>query len=404
MRDLDSDNDGLLDANESDHIDENNDGIIDTAASIRRTLLAVDEFGLAPDAGGLPRNSDNDGLADFRDGDCDNDGIMDIVESFGAIDVDNNGILDDFVDLNKDGVDDNWLANLTPPRDTDADNFVDAIEIDSDADGLTDIIESGGIDEDGDGTIDGFIDSNNDGIDDTVAVVPTIIIDSDNDGTPDYQDTDSDNDGVTDLVEAGGTDLDGDGRADALIVGSLPDADGDGTPDFLESDGADPMQQAGLQQQPEPATGAASGIIRTGLEGSGCAISPTLMTSGNTPPKIDPTLPVISILALAGLAIRRRTRIVTRKVVKGAGVAVVAIGSLFGCSTSGDLLEDADYEDKLSRGIYAVAGIGPSRLEPDTSQVQGVDPNDRVEPAGQIAVGVDLTMPVAIGIVSGVRV
>ena len=43
-----------------------------------------------------------------------------------------------------------------------------------------------------------------------------------------------------------------------------------------------------------------------------------------------------------------------------------------------------------------MAGIGPSRLEPDTSQVQGVDPNDRVEPAGQIAVGVDLTKHLAI--------
>jgi len=49
------------------------------------------------------------------------------------------------------------------------------------------------------------------------------------------------------------------------------------------------------------------------------------------------------------------------------------------------------YEDRLSRGVYAVAGIGPSRLEPDTSDADGWEPNDRVEPAGQITVGADLT-------------
>lgn len=53
--------------------------------------------------------------------------------------------------------------------------------------------------------------------------------------------------------------------------------------------------------------------------------------------------------------------------------------------------EVRDYEDRLSRGIYAVAGMGPSRLEPDTTQLNGWDPNDRVEPAGQITIGADLT-------------
>lgn len=51
-------------------------------------------------------------------------------------------------------------------------------------------------------------------------------LDSDGDGTPDYQDTDSDGDGIEDSVEAGDTD-----------VLTLPfDSDADGVPDFLDDD------------------------------------------------------------------------------------------------------------------------------------------------------------------------
>ncbi len=54
------------------------------------------------------------------------------------------------------------------------------------------------------------------------------------------------------------------------------------------------------------------------------------------------------------------------------------------------------YEDRLSRGLYATVGIGPSRMEPDTSQLALWDPNDRVEPAGQITVGADISKHFAI--------
>ena len=72
---------------------------------------------------------------------------------------------------------------------------------------------------------------------------------------------------------------------------------------------------------------------------------------------------------------------------------LVAFGTLLlsGCGIAnkapelpGSAVAASSYEDRLSRGIYAVAGIGPSRLEPDTSAVDGFDQDDRVEPAGQI--------------------
>ena len=84
--------------------------------------------------------------------------------------------------------------------------------------------------------------------------------DSDNDGTPDFQDTDSDNDGIPDAVEAGDdnlntppihsdndgtpdfldTDSDDDGILDAIEAGMDPlhpvDTDGDFAPDYRDAD------------------------------------------------------------------------------------------------------------------------------------------------------------------------
>jgi len=87
--------------------------------------------------------------------------------------------------------------------------------------------------------------------------------------------------------------------------------------------------------------------------------------------------------------------------IKATNLAVLtAFGTLLlsGCGTAnkapelpGSAVAASSYEDSLSPGIYAVAGIGPSRLEPDTSAVEGFDLDDRVEPAGQITIGADLT-------------
>jgi len=84
-----------------------------------------------------------------------------------------------------------------------------------------------------------------------------------------------------------------------------------------------------------------------------------------------------------------------------AGVSLLALGSAFlvGCSSLGGSLgnaliasdEPTGYYDRLSRGVYAVVGMGPSRMEPDTSQVDGWKVDDRVEPAGQVTLGADLT-------------
>jgi len=64
------------------------------------------------------------------------------------------------------------------------------------------------------------------------------IPDTDSDGIPDYRDLDSDNDGLNDVVEGGLNDEDGDGMVDEeglLTDGDdLPDVDGNGVADVLE--------------------------------------------------------------------------------------------------------------------------------------------------------------------------
>jgi len=310
FRDLDSDNDGLLDTFESSHSDANLDGVIDTAAGnnnlianrVRRTFAVSENSGLAEGAGGAPDNTDADGLADFRDIDSDNDGLMDVVESFGPdADTDNNGIFDDFIDSDGNGVNDTAEASPAIPTDTDADGNHDAIQLDADSDGISDLIEAGGTDIDNNGIVDDFTDTDQNGVDDAIAAVPLIPVDTDGDSTPDFQDLDSDNDGLSDIVESGGTDADGDNKADApAIASALPDADGDSIPDYLEIAGASNIKE-------EPAALAATGPILTGLDGSGCAVG----SFGTAKRGLDPTLPALAMLALLsiGRKLRYRTKL-----------------------------------------------------------------------------------------------
>src|SRR5690606_30240224 len=197
--------------------------------------------------------------------DDDNDGIPDIQEIYSG-DHDGDGVLDfedsDFCDAFFDGVD-GWdcatdgLPNPTADMDGDGyANFMDAdfpycgsfvlgidqicsnfdpdgdgipshLDLDSDNDGIPDIIEAGGSDTNGDGQADAMLDTDGDGLidlydnDDTdgplgsspCAPQPGCLIDAsytiqpvydtDNDTIPDYFDADSDNDGIPDVIEAG---------------------------------------------------------------------------------------------------------------------------------------------------------------------------------------------------------
>jgi len=165
---------------------------------------------------------DLDEIPNYLDLDSDNDGIYDIVEAGNpaVIDANNDGIADGPVGPN--GVPLSAGAGTTPVN-SDGAEFADYLDIDADNDGIQDNIE-------GQGTFTyiapGGNDQDRNGVDDVydVAGNPVTPEDTDTDGTPDYLDLNSDDDCLSDNVEA--YDLNQDGVADILPAGA--DTDGDG--------------------------------------------------------------------------------------------------------------------------------------------------------------------------------
>ena len=226
-------------------------------------------------------DKDADGQVDFLDLDSDNDGIPDIIEA-GGVDSNGDGQVDyliagnasSMVDLDGDGLadlyDNDNGGNHIDNKDTDKDGIADFLDLDADNDGIPDIVEAGGADDNNDGYVDNFdpavpsnfsIDDNdgwsslydgdpgNDGIPTTLnegtLLVDTSLedssIDSDNDGLPNHLDLDADNDGIQDLVEAGGADDNNDGYVDDYnpnMPSSFDLNDKDGWSSFYDGDAA----------------------------------------------------------------------------------------------------------------------------------------------------------------------
>ncbi len=138
--DLDSDNDGIPDNIEAQGatfipksgVDINQDGIDDA-------------YGV----GLTPIDTDHDGIPDYLDLDSDNDGIYDLNESgSGATDTNLNGIIDGNAFGNNGLADaletsaDSGILNYNV-ADTDSDGIDNYIDLDSDGDGCSDVIEAG---------------------------------------------------------------------------------------------------------------------------------------------------------------------------------------------------------------------------------------------------------------------
>lgn len=285
--DLDSDNDGIPDIVESGGVDTDGNGRIDGAFADNDGDGLHDTYDT--DDGGDDISivdTDNDGLPDVIDLDSDNDGIPDVVEA-GGTDIDGDGYFDDQTDTDSDGLaddvdgdvgndgtaentanalqitgidtDNDGIPNSYPAGDSDGDGLLDQLDLDSDNDGIPDVVEVGGTDTNGDGYFDNQTDTDSDGLADDVDgdvgndgtaenTADALQItgadtdddgapnsfpsdDFDDDGVPNQIDIDSDDDGITDVVEAGGTDADENGRQDTTA-----DTDGDGLDDAVDGD------------------------------------------------------------------------------------------------------------------------------------------------------------------------
>ena len=283
--DLDSDNDGINDVIEAGGTDADKNGVADGTVSATGIPATANTGLTAPD-------TDGDGKKNPYDLDSDNDGINDLVESGNALLADANGDgMVDGTDTDKDGIlgaadgtPSTWAdANDTAPVDTDGTGGANYIDTDADGDGLTDLAESGitnpaALDANGDGKIDDATDTDGDGIPQGVDGAPTAfgdanspaLPDTDGDGKPDYidaadtdgdgvadaTDLDDDNDGIPDATE-GTADTDGDGVKDALDL----DSDNDGINDVIEAGGTDANGDGKQDGTPNATTGQ----IGTGL-------------------------------------------------------------------------------------------------------------------------------------------
>ena len=251
----DSDADGVPDTVD---LDDDNDGVLDVLE------LAAD---------GADRDTDADGMPDRLDLDSDGDALPDWHESGAVFSIDlseigldgarlvgevgANGFLDAFERGADTGRPRFELANSDAPSETARGRLPDMLDLDSDNDGVPDLVEAGVAplhDADGDARVDAPVGTvGADGIADRLQVVndasccdvtgdgreDPLPPNTDLAGLPDPLDLDSDDDGVPDLVEAGGTDVDGDGRVDDFldIDGGAGGPEGDGPnggPDGLD--------------------------------------------------------------------------------------------------------------------------------------------------------------------------
>ena len=154
-----------------------------------------------------PVDSDGDMVVDALDLDSDNDGIYDVIENGNSnLDLDQNGQIDS-VELNDTNYDGRHDAAFNP-GDFDGDSVLDFLDLDSDNDGLYDLFEAGiginSFDVDNDGQIDLGFLDSN--MNGAADVSETIIpLDSDANDTADFIQLDSDSDGCFDADEAGFT-------------------------------------------------------------------------------------------------------------------------------------------------------------------------------------------------------
>ena len=168
----------------------------------------------------IPKDSDFDGVIDQNDLDSDNDGILDLIEAqTTSLAITNS-------DLNLDGLFDVFGTGLIQ-SDFDFDGVPNYLDLDSDNDGIHDLDESGFpiTDADNNGTIDGTNFGTNglfnplETIPDSGIIKPNFILaDTDTDGIYNAIELDSDNDLCNDVIEAGYLDT----NLDGLLGGTTP--------------------------------------------------------------------------------------------------------------------------------------------------------------------------------------
>ncbi|MBT8127245.1 MAG: OmpA family protein, partial [Gammaproteobacteria bacterium] len=362
----DTDNDGIPDSLD---LDDDNDGITDIMEGAG--FVDSDTDGIADS---LDLDSDNDGLSDLIESGAPNTGLLD-ADNDGRIDpgntVGSNGVAD-VIETSADSAVVSY--NNAAVIDTDADGMADFRDLDSDNDSVPDVVESGGDDPDGDGLPgSGTPAVNNAGLPAGGDLNP---IDSDNDGQPNQRDLDSDGDGIYDLVEARGQDADQNGMVDNFVdndadgfddtMETLPlaivDSDADGTPDLLDADTA------------------AGAVIHTGVDGIGMVspwllLAPLLLVLRSLSPLRLAATIVLCSMALAASADESadQNNAFWKNIYIGAGLGYSIMapetgGTIYSIEddtdTAGKLFFGIDLSDRISAEL-SYNDLGTTRLNPN---------------------------------------
>jgi gliding motility-associated-like protein len=160
-----------------------------------------------------------------------------------------------------------------PAQDFDGDGHPDFRDVDSDNDGILDLIEyqaSAGF------VPPALLDTDGDGLDNahdpTTGGITITSVDTDADGTPDYRDSDSDNDGNSDQVE--GNDANHNCQADFNLAGFDSDADGlDNNYDPDNNGTSAPVQDTDGNGTPDFRQNTTPSVANAGPDQNACASS-----------------------------------------------------------------------------------------------------------------------------------
>jgi Ig-like domain CHU_C associated/Secretion system C-terminal sorting domain len=229
----DANNNGIIDG----FVDVNTDGLHDGYINGTALLITGADGTADGRADTWPnKNIDRDLRPNAYDMDSDSDGIIDIKEAGLPDAVSPFGVIDGVIGTNGWSASVSSLPAINLPN-TDGIGNPDYLDIDSDDDGIPDNIEgmttvgyirpTATTDTDGDGLVNHY---------DNVAGFGGTgiqVYDHDGDGTPDYRDLDTDADGVADIVE--GNDFNLNGLSDDLVTLTGLDTDGDGLDNRFDS-------------------------------------------------------------------------------------------------------------------------------------------------------------------------
>ena len=223
-------------------------------------------------------------IAQFDSGDIANDGIWKLISlTFTATDANMTMVIENnsVGGIGNDfGIDGVALQLIC---DTDGDGVPNHLDLDSDNDGIADIIEAGGTDANGDGMVDGFTDADNDGLNDAQDNIDNGSGAGEiSTGTP-LLDLDTDGDGTINRLDL---DSDNDGIHDVVESGGT-DTDGNGTADD-DDDNVDnttsngiPTSAGGGNTPTDTGADGSPDYINLDSDGDGCSDANEAYVSAN---------------------------------------------------------------------------------------------------------------------------